>query len=92
MFTDLADNDSSVRERAGIVLAYRRQKVDSELTPDEVRYLKCIRDRVEKLRKDARPWVKQASLHALYHIEKRKAELEEESRRKAEQPTANDPE
>ena len=87
LIADLADNDSSVRERAGIVLAYRRQKVDLELTPEEVRYLQGIRDRVEKLRKDTRPWVKQASLHALYHIEKRKAELEDEARKKAEQKT-----
>ena len=81
MIEKLADNDSSVRERAGIVLAYRRQKVDSELAPDEVRYLKDIRNQVEGLRKDTRPWVRQASLHALYHIEKRKAELEKESRK-----------
>lgn len=80
MMADLADNDSSVRERAGIVLAYRRQKVDSELAPDEARRLKDIRDQVEGLRKDASPWVKQASLHALYHIEKRKAELEAAAR------------
>ena len=80
MITDLADNDSSVRERAGIVLAYRWQKVDSALAPEEARRLKEIRDQVERLRKDARPWVRQASLHALYHIEKRKAELEEASR------------
>ena len=57
---------------------------DSELAPDEARRLKDIRDQVEGLRKDARPWVKQASLHALYHIEKRKAELEAEARKKAE--------
>lgn len=76
MIADLADNDSLVRERAGIVLAYRRQKVDSELTPKEIEYLKDIRGQVERLRKDPRPWVRQASLHALYHIEKRKAELE----------------
>ncbi len=83
MIADLADNDSSVRERAGIVLAYRRQKADSELAPDEARRLKDIRNQVEGLRKDGRPWVKQASLHALYHIEKRKAELEEAARQKA---------
>jgi hypothetical protein len=82
MMADLADNDSSVRERAGIVLAYRRQMIDSEFAPEEVRYLKGIRDQVERLRKDARPWVKQASLHALYHIEKLKAELADEARQK----------
>lgn len=87
MIADLADDDSSVREWAGIVLAYRRQKVDSELTLEEVRRLKNIRDQVERLRKDARPWVKQASLHALYHIEKRKAELET-ARRTSKQDTA----
>lgn len=81
MIADLEVNDSSVRERAGIVLAFRRQKIDSEITPDEAQRLKDIRNQVDKLRKDARPWVKQASLHTLYHIEKRKAELEYESRK-----------
>ena len=87
MLADLADNDSSVRERAGIVLAYRWQRVDSELTSQDAERLKDIRDQVKGLRKDARPWVKQASLHALYRIEKRKAELEDEARKKAEQKT-----
>ena len=87
MIVGLADSDSSVRERAGIVLAYRRQKADSELAPDEARRLKDIRDQVEGLRKDARPWVKQASLHALYHIEKRKAELEAARQKAAEAAT-----
>lgn len=75
MLSDLTSNDSCVRERAGIVLAYRRNKVDLELSPNELAYQKHLREQVEKLRNDSRPWVKQASLHALYHIEKRKAEL-----------------
>lgn len=64
MISDFADFDSGVRERSGIVLAYR----DDKLQPE-------TRQKVETLRKDSRPWVRQASLHALYHIEKRKAEL-----------------
>ena len=72
MIADLTDNDSSVRERAGIVLAYRHQKVGDNL-PDR----KTV-ERIKKLREPGNaPWVKQAALYALYHIEKRKAELEE---------------
>ncbi len=85
MLADLADNDSLVRERAGIVLAYRHQQVgDNRPDPQVV-------ERIKLLRKDHRPWVKQAALHALYHIEKRKAELEEEAQ-KANEPKSLDDE
>ena len=73
MIADMADFDSGIRERAGIVLAYRHQKV-SDNRPDPQ-----VVEKIRTLRKDPRPWVKQASLHALYHIEKRKAELDEEA-------------
>jgi HEAT repeat protein len=73
MIVDLADFDSGVRERSGIVLAWR----DDKLKP-------LTRQKVEALRKDSRSWVRQASLHALYHIEKRKAELAEQAHMKAE--------
>ncbi len=79
MIADLADFDSGVRERAGIVLAYR----DDKLKPE-------TRQTVEALRKDSRPWVRQASLHALYHIENRKAELEKQASQKAEAEAAKD--
>lgn len=66
---DLESNDSLARERAGIVLAYRHQKVADNLPRAEVV------DRIRMLRNDDRRWVRQASLHALYHIENRKVEV-----------------
>ena len=53
----LQDNDSGQRELAGIVLAYREK-----LTP-------AVVEQIRKLRKDDRPWVRMAALHALARIE-----------------------
>jgi HEAT repeat protein len=73
MLAELSNFDSGIRERAGIVLAYRHDEQGHELNPQ-------TRQAIEQLRKDPRPWVRQASLHALYHIENRKAELAELAR------------
>ncbi|HQX50757.1 MAG TPA: hypothetical protein PLY87_11670 [Planctomycetaceae bacterium] len=71
MLVDLEDDDSLARERSGIVLAYRRQQMNDNL-PDPK-----VVERIKELRNDPRPWVKQSSLHALSHIENRKAVLVE---------------
>ena len=72
MIENLADFDSSVRTRAGIVLAYRDEKIRTETI-----------GKVRALQKDSRPWVRQAARHAFYHIEKRKAERKEETRKQS---------
>ncbi len=79
MIEDLADDDSSVRERAGIVLAYRQQKVNSEPAPEEKKRLIDIRIKSSNSATMRAHGSKQAALLTLYHIEKRKAQLEEES-------------
>ena len=76
MLADLADFDGGVRERAGIMLAWR----DEKLNPETVQ-------KVRALRRDSCPWVRQAALHALYHIEKRKLDRELEARQNAKQLT-----
>lgn len=65
MLEDLVDRDSGIRERAGLVLAYR----DFNIKSDTV-------DAVREFRRDLRPWVRQAAIYALFQIENRKHDLQ----------------
>ncbi|HQX51025.1 MAG TPA: hypothetical protein PLR25_14020 [Planctomycetaceae bacterium] len=64
---DLEDSDSSVRTRAGLVLAYRFH--DGETLSA------ASRDQIEALRSDSRAWVRRAAIQAVWFIERRAYEL-----------------
>jgi HEAT repeat protein len=59
LFGELTSYDSTVRDRAGILLAHRPKKDIPE-----------IRKQLYKLNSDARPWVRQAATRAIFQIER----------------------